>query len=56
MALEDSFVADKIIDLELSDKIRAYRTSKNFSQKEVALSIGIDQAQYSRIESGKVER
>ena len=55
MPLEDSFVADKIIDLELSDKIRAYRTNKNFSQKEVALSIGIDQAQYSRIESGKVE-
>ena len=55
MPLEDSFVADKIIDLELADKIRAYRTSKNLSQKEVALSIGIDQAQYSRIESGKVE-
>lgn len=41
--------------MTLSDKIKLFRTNKGLSQKEVAMSIGIDQAQYSRIESGKVE-
>lgn len=41
--------------MDIGDKIKLFRTNKNLSQKEVALSIGIDQAQYSRIESGKVE-
>ncbi len=34
---------------------RGARTNKGLSQKEIAITIGIDQAQYSRIESGKVE-
>jgi transcriptional regulator with XRE-family HTH domain len=41
--------------MNIGDKIKHFRASKGLSQKEVALSIGIDQAQYSRIESGKVE-
>src|SRR5690606_9754223 len=41
--------------MNIGEKIKAYRTGKGLSQKEVALSIGIDQAQYSRIESNKVE-
>ena len=39
----------------VAERIKDIRMSKNLSQKEVALSIGINQAQYSRIESGKVE-
>jgi transcriptional regulator with XRE-family HTH domain len=41
--------------MKIAEKIKLFRTSKNLSQKEVAVLIGIDQAQYSRIESGKVE-
>ena len=41
--------------MEIAEKIKAIRTAKKLSQKEVAVSIGIDQAQYSRIESAKVE-
>ena len=39
----------------VAQRIKDIRLSKKLSQKEVALSIGINQAQYSRIESGKVE-
>ena len=39
----------------IGQKIKEIRKSKNLSQKQVALEMGIDQAQYSRIESGKVE-
>ncbi len=39
----------------VGEKIKYFRTSKGLSQKEIALNVGIDQAQYSRIESGKVE-
>jgi len=39
----------------VSDNIKRLRELKNLSQKEVALSIGIPQVQYSRIENGKVE-
>jgi transcriptional regulator with XRE-family HTH domain len=53
--LKCSFVVEKNIDLEVGDKIKAYRTLKGLSQKEVAITIGADQGQYSRIESGKVE-
>jgi len=45
----------KNINMVVAKRIKDIRTSKNLSQKEVALSIGINQAQYSRIESGKVE-
>ena len=41
--------------MNIGDKIKHFRGVKGLSQKEVAVSIGIDQAQYSRIESGKVE-
>jgi len=41
--------------MNIADRIKSIRASKNLSQKQVALEIGIDQAQYSRIESGKVE-
>jgi transcriptional regulator with XRE-family HTH domain len=39
----------------ISDNIKRLRELKNLSQKEVALSVGIPQGQYSRIENGKVE-
>lgn len=41
--------------VNVGEKIKQCRTTKGLSQKEIALSLGIDQAQYSRIESGKVE-
>lgn len=41
--------------VNIADRIKKYRIAKGLSQKEIALGIGIDQAQYSRIESGKVE-
>ena len=41
--------------MNIADKIKTARTNKGLSQKEIAITIGIDQAQYSRIESGKVE-
>lgn len=39
----------------VSNNIKRLRSLKNFSQKEVCLSIDIPQGQYSRIENGKVE-
>lgn len=45
----------KSFNMGIGEKIKALRVDKKLSQKEVAISIGIDQAQYSRIESGKVE-
>lgn len=39
----------------ISDNIKRLRTLKKMSQKEVAISLNMDQPQYSRIESGKVE-
>lgn len=39
----------------IADNMRLFRDSKHLSQKEVALSVGIPQGQYSRIENGKVE-
>jgi transcriptional regulator with XRE-family HTH domain len=41
--------------MELGDRIKQLRTSKGIAQKEIAVRVGIDQAQYSRVESGKVE-
>lgn len=35
--------------------MKLFRTSRHLSQKDVALSVGIPQGQYSRIENGKVE-
>lgn len=41
--------------MNIGERIKICRTNKGLSQKEVALNVGIDQAQYSRIESSKVE-
>ena len=40
----------------LGDRIKKLREERGFSQKEVALNVGIDRGQYSRIETNKVER
>ena len=53
--LKASFVVQEVIIMNIGENIKAFRSIKKLSQKEVALTIGIDQAQYSRIESGKVE-
>ena len=41
--------------MDLGLRIKQFRTLKKLSQKEVALEIDMNQGQYSRIESGKVE-
>ena len=41
--------------IDIAHRIKQLRTLKKLSQKEVALELGINQGQYSRIESGKVE-
>lgn len=39
--------------MNIGEKIKAVRTAKKLSQKEVAISLNMDPAQYSRIENGK---
>ena len=41
--------------MNVSHNIKQLRQLKDMSQKQVALALGMDQPQYSRIESGKVE-
>jgi len=41
--------------MQIGDKIRKVREAKGLSQKQVAISLGMDQAQYSRIENGKTD-
>ena len=41
--------------MQLGQIIQKLRTDRNLSQKEVAMSVGIDRGQYSRIENDKVE-
>lgn len=41
--------------MNIGDQIKRIRTAKNLSQKEVALSLEMDQAQFSRIENGKTD-
>ena len=41
--------------MQLGQVIQQMRSNRKLSQKEVALSVGIDRGQYSRIENGKVE-
>jgi transcriptional regulator with XRE-family HTH domain len=41
--------------LGVHEKIRAVRRSKNISQENIALELGITQSHYSKIENGKVE-
>jgi len=43
------------IYMNIGDQIKRIRTAKNLSQKEVALSLEMDQAQFSRIENGKTD-
>ena len=39
--------------MNIGEKIKKIRTAKSLSQKEVAVSLNMDPAQYSRIENGK---
>lgn len=39
--------------MNIGEKIKKVRTAKKLSQKEVAMSLTMDPAQYSRIENGK---
>ena len=41
--------------MEIGDKIKKARESKGLTQKEVALSVNMDQSQYSKIEKGKTD-
>ena len=43
------------ISKDLAERLKQIRAHKNLSQKEVALTVGIDRAQYSRFESGKAD-
>ena len=41
--------------MNIGEKIRRVREARKLSQKEVALAIGMDQSQYSKIEKGKTD-
>ena len=41
--------------MNVADNIKQLRLLKSLSQKQTALALGMDQPQYSRLESGKVE-
>ena len=41
--------------MHIGTRIRNLRQARDLSQKEVALSLGMDQSQYSRIETGKTD-
>ena len=41
--------------MNIGDKIRQIREARGLTQKEVALTIGMDQSQYSKIEKGKTD-
>ncbi|EAY24073.1 helix-turn-helix domain-containing protein [Microscilla marina] len=41
--------------MEIGDKIKKVREAKKLSQKEVALTLNMDQSQYSKIEKGKTD-
>lgn len=43
----------KVNKMDIGKKIKKVRVAKNLSQKAVALSLGMDPGQYSRIENGK---
>lgn len=46
---------NKSLNMELGSLIKKVREAKGLSQKELALSCNMDQAQYSRIENGKTD-
>jgi transcriptional regulator with XRE-family HTH domain len=41
--------------MNIGEQIKKIRTAKGLSQKEVALALDMDQAQFSRIEGGKTD-
>ena len=41
--------------MELSERLKQIRVHKGLSQKELALTVGIDRAQYSRFENSKTD-
>ena len=41
--------------MKIGDRIREVRTSKSLTQKEVAITLQMDQSQYSKIEKGKTD-
>ena len=41
--------------MNIGDKIRQIREARGLTQKEVALTIGMDQSQYSKIEKAKTD-
>lgn len=41
--------------MNIGEQIKNTRTAKNLSQKEVALALEMDQAQFLRIENGKTD-
>ena len=45
----------KSILMKIGDKIKKAREAKGWSQKEVALSLKMDQSQYSKIENNKTD-
>ena len=49
------FVVLLSICMNIGEQIKKIRTAKNLSQKEVALALEMDQAQFSRIENGKTD-
>ena len=45
----------KFKNMKIGDKIKKAREAKGWSQKEVALSLKMDQSQYSKIENNKTD-
>lgn len=41
--------------MDIGNQIKRVREAKGFSQKKVALALGMDQSQYSKIEKGKTD-
>ena len=52
-SLFNNFDYPKVNKMNIGEKIKKVRTAKKLSQKEVAMSLAMDPAQYSRIENGK---
>lgn len=50
-----TFIDINNLFMNIGDKIRQIREAKGLTQKEVSLTIGMDQSQYSKIEKGKTD-
>ncbi len=44
-----------LINMNIGSKIKNTREAKGLTQKEVAISVNMDQSQYSKIEKGKTD-